>query len=287
MWCINRQWERGCLCCATGTMFRSIVTISPFRSYPDCFASVSCLLKLQVFLQYKPFGKLQLAVGRIVWDSLLADPHKYTYIYINIIKYHQLLHDGFLGPRVVSHQPWRCEDSSACNHTSMVWADPRRHEHHKLTIFDKEILLLQSKRTFFEVLSFCEIDFELFWDMLLPRLYRVSKPLKPTQARPPRERKSLCVRVAWAIISVIGDPIQGMSRYEYPQCPPKRLSLHSHTWRWPQIYEQYPPKQTFKLFAFFLQSRIEDNSRVLSVLCLRFYGHVILPPPLFWSCPPA
>lgn len=280
MWCINRQWERGCLCCATGTMFRSIVTISPFRSYPDCFSSVSCLLKLQVFLQYKPFGKLQLAIGQTVWDSLLADPHKY----INIINFFMT---DFLVLGLFRINP---EDVKIVLHATI----PRWFGQILGDMSTTNWLYLIRKycckenALFFEVLSFCEIDFELFWDMLLPRLYRVSKPLKPTHARPPRERKSLCVRVAWAIISVIGDPIQGMSRYEYPQCPPKRLSLHSHTWRWPQIYEQYPRKQTFKLFAFFLQSRIEDNSRVLSVLCLRFYGHVKkIPRHFFGAVPPA
>ena len=80
---------------------------------------------------------------------------------------------------------------------------------------------------FFEVLSFCEIDFELFWDMLLPRLYRVSKPLKPTQARPPRERKSLCVRVAWAIISDIGHrgPDSGNVKVWVPPMPTKKAFL--------------------------------------------------------------
>lgn len=114
-------------------------------------------------------------------------------IYIYIIKYHQLLHDGFLGPRVVSHQPWRCEDSSACNHTSMVWADPRRHEHHKLTIFDKEILLLQRKRIFFW-------GFEFLWDWFWTILGHVIasslsgfKTLK-THASPATEGTKVTVR---------------------------------------------------------------------------------------------
>lgn len=209
MWCIHRQWERGCLCCATGTMFRSIVTISPFRSYPDCFSSVSCLLKLQVFLQYKPFGKLQLAIGQTVWDSLLADPHKY----INIINFFMT---DFL---VLGLFPINPEDVKIVLHATIPqWFGQILGDMSTTNwLYLIRKYCCKENALFFEVLNFCEIDFELFWDMLLPRLYRVSKPLKPTQTRPPRERKSLCVRVAWAIISVIGDPIQGMSRYEYPQ----------------------------------------------------------------------
>lgn len=75
----------------------------------------------------------------------------------------------------------------------MVWADPRRHEHHKLTIFDKEILLLQRKRIFFW-------GFEFLWDWFWTILGHVIasslsgfKTLK-THASPATEGTKVTVR---------------------------------------------------------------------------------------------
>lgn len=280
MWCINRQWERGCLCCATGTMFRSIVTISPFRSYPDCFSSVSCLLKLQVFLQYKPFGKLQLAIGQTVWDSLLADPHKY----INIINFFMM---DFL---VLGLFPINPEDVKIVLHATI----PRW--------FGQILGHMRTTNWLYLIRKYCCKEnalffwgFEFLWDwfwIILGHVIASSlsgfKTLK-THANPATEGTKVTVRESRLGYNIgHRGPDSGNVKVWVPPIPPKRLSLHSHTWRWPQIYEQYPPKQTFKLFAFFLQSRIEDNSRVLSVLCLRFYGHVKkIPRHFFGAVPPA